>query len=439
MGQDNTAKNKDLKEESEDNSHIQAQIRKLLSEEKDDETSTEDEPTGSDQDREDVIENINNESELDEAASKKKKKHSMKKEEEDEDEDEDDDDDDDDKDDDDDDDKDDDEDDDDEEEKEESKNKKSMKKEEMIEDLVGHLDEMKEEEVEKLYDLINDPIRQTAAKQSVSEEAKDSDETISKLVEQQEDLSEDFKSKAATIFEAAVSEKVAKENERLREEYSQVVEEEVQKHYDSMVEKVDTYLSFVVEEWIEDNQEAVDKKIRTEISESFMSSLKNLFEEHYIEMPESKTDLYKEMAKKADSLEEKVEEQSAVIDTLTEKVKTHERNRILQESTEGLYASQADRLRKLVETIEFTSPEEFEEKVKVIKDSFLGENHEKKESRKSTSRKDESVNNDIMNPKGTTTIEEDTDETGEEKEDPEMGLYMKAVSRMVHNTNKYTN
>lgn len=196
-------------------------------------------------------------------------------------------------------------------------------------------------------------------------------EDLDALVSSEATLSEGFRTKAGVIFEAALKSKLSEEVARLEESYEEKLQEEVMGVRADLVEKVDGYLNYVVENWMEENALAVEAGIRTEIAESFMSALKQTFEEHYVEVPEAKVDLVDELAEKVEALEEKY---NAAIDKnieLAEAVDTLTREKVIVEAAEGLSVAQAEKLKTLVEDVAFEDAETFAGKVETIKESYF--------------------------------------------------------------------
>ena len=194
-------------------------------------------------------------------------------------------------------------------------------------------------------------------------------EDLDLLISAEANLTEEFKAKASTLFEAVVSQKVVAEKERLAETYEQNLVEEVTEIRESLITKIDDYLNYVVESWVEENQIEVDSKLRTDIAEGFISSLKNLFVESYIEVPAAKVDLFDELEKEASEVKENLEVATSEISTLSEKLEVLTREKIISESTKDLAATQVAKLKALTEEVEFVSEEAFAEKVATIKSS----------------------------------------------------------------------
>lgn len=194
-------------------------------------------------------------------------------------------------------------------------------------------------------------------------------EDLDLLISAEANLTEEFKAKASTLFEAIVSQKVVAEKERLAETYEQNLVEEVTEIRESLITKIDDYLNYVVESWVEENQIEVDSKLRTDIAEGFISSLKNLFVESYIEVPAAKVDLFDELEKEASEVKENLEVATSEISTLSEKLEVLTREKIISESAKDLAETQVAKLKALTEEVEFVSEEAFAEKVATIKSS----------------------------------------------------------------------
>ena len=199
----------------------------------------------------------------------------------------------------------------------------------------------------------------------------DFDADLNALVESEATLSEGFKEKAEVIFEAAVKSKVSEHVENLEEQYTKELAEETDRIQNEMVESVNGYLDYVVENWMEENKLAIENGLRAEIAESFMGSLKNLFAEHYVEVPDSKVDLVDELAKKNESLEEELNSSVKRSIRLNEKVKDLTREKVIREAAADLTETQAEKLRSLAEDMEFDSVDTFEKKIDTLKESYF--------------------------------------------------------------------
>ena len=197
------------------------------------------------------------------------------------------------------------------------------------------------------------------------------EDDLKALVDSEATLSEGFKDKAEVIFEAALKSKIGEHVERLEESYAEELAEETNRIHSDLVEKVDGYLNYVVESWMEDNKLAVETGLRTEISESFMKQLHQVFNEHYIEVPEGKVDLVDELSTQKDELEEQVNTAVADNVALKAEVETLQRAAIVTEASTGLSEAQADKLKGLVEDIDADDSKAFAEKVAQIKESYF--------------------------------------------------------------------
>ena len=202
-------------------------------------------------------------------------------------------------------------------------------------------------------------------------EAIDFDEDLDAIIEEEATLSEGFRGKASAIFEAVLTSKLSEEVERLEAEYAQNLEEEVSEVHTSLVEKVDSYLNYVVEGWMKENELAVQQGLRTEIAEEFMTSLQGVFKEHYIEVPEGKDDLVDDLNEQVTELEDTLNKTTDENIRLHEAVQLHEKAQVVREQSSGLAETEAEKLASLVEDVEFEDSETFETKVKTIRDSYF--------------------------------------------------------------------
>jgi len=237
---------------------------------------------------------------------------------------------------------------------------------------MAKVDETSEEESIKSVDDAMKKVKKAPVPQAKAKvESIDFDEDLDALVKEEATLSEEFRGKAGAIFEAVLTSKLTQEVERLESEYAQNLEEEVSDLQSSLVEKVDSYLNYVVENWMKDNEVAIQNGLRTEIAEDFMASLQGVFKEHYIEVPEGKVDLVDELNEQVAELEETLNK------TTEDNIKLHEANQVMvraevvREKSEGLAETEAEKLASLVEDIEFDNKENFETKVQVVKESYF--------------------------------------------------------------------
>jgi gas vesicle protein len=219
---------------------------------------------------------------------------------------------------------------------------------------------------------VEKPKGEKVSMESVEIDADFSDD-LNALVDDEATLSEEFKEKTAVIFEAAVKSKVAAEINRLEEAYAVELEEEVSTVKAELVEKVDSYLNYVVENWMEDNKLAIQSGLRAEIAEGFMNGLKDLFVENYIEVPESKVDLVDDLAEQVIALEEKLNQETSTIIEMRSEMQNLERHAIIAEASKDLAGTQADKLTKLAESIDFESSDAFAAKVDTLVESYFSD------------------------------------------------------------------
>ena len=229
-----------------------------------------------------------------------------------------------------------------------------------------------------------------------------------------EDLSEEFKTKAATIFETAVTAKVLAEvNERLshyEEEYRKELDEAKETHNSALSEKVDGYLNYVVEEWMKENEIAVEKGIRSELVEDFMTGLKNLFQEHYIDIPEEKVDLVDDLFEKVEELETKLDESINHNVTIKGELAKFKREESLRDVSKDLADTEKEKLGKLAEGIDYENEEQFSEKLGVLKENYFPKTNESTQTL-------------------TEDVENNTEDEVEEKVDENMKLYVDTMKR----------
>ena len=201
-------------------------------------------------------------------------------------------------------------------------------------------------------------------------------EHVDALVAGDDSLSEEFKQKAATVFEAAIKSKVKEIAEDMQADYDKKLAEETSKSKDELVEKVDSYLAYVVEEWMKENELALERGIKGEIAEDFISGLKKLFEDHYIDVPDEKYNVLEDQSSKIEELEKKLNESIEKNVELSKENGEHKRQNIIDEASDGLAETQKEKFNKLAEEVEYSNEEDFKTKVATIKESYFG----KKES-----------------------------------------------------------
>ena len=233
---------------------------------------------------------------------------------------------------------------------------------------------------------------------------------INALVEG-EDLSEDFKAKAATIFEAAINSKVQEISEQITAQYEEKLVEEVASIKEELKDRVDSYLEYVADEWVQENELAVQSGLKEEMTESFISGMKSLFEEHYVTIPEEKYDVIESMVDKLDEMEGKLNEQIEKNIALNKRLAESVSDVVFAEVTEGLAQTQKDKLAGLVDNVEFESETAYREKLETLKESYFPTH---KAQRNAT----ENLTEEAGSPVETTT------------HSPSMEAYLKTLSRV---------
>ena len=296
---------------------------------------------------------------------------------------------------------------------------------------------MKAEEAETEEEVIEEEEATTdevvAEEEAVSEEESEevvaeAEETEEEIIEEEqidieadvqallegEELSEEFQSKARTIFEGAIRSKVAEIKEELQESYATALVEELDKIKEGLTERVDSYLEYVADEWIQENQIQVEAGLKTEMTESFLEGMKSLFEEHYVTIPEDKYDVLNSMVDKLDEMESKLNEQIDRNVALNRRLAESNADGIFTAVAEGLADTQKEKLATLAENVEFESDTDYREKLETLKESYFPS---KSSAPKSTS---ENLSEEVS-----------TDEVIQEDTSPRMQAYLDVLSRAV--------
>ena len=237
------------------------------------------------------------------------------------------------------------------------------------------LDEISENQEDDLHNKVEQAITEEPAEEE-EVVAEDSVEEIDVSADveallQGEELSEEFQEKAKTIFEAAINSKVDAIQKELETIYSEKLAEEIESTKTSLTERVDSYLEYVADEWLHENQLAVDQGLKAEMSESFMTGLKGLFEEHYVSVPEEKYDVLESMVNKLDEMESKLNEQIDKNIALNKRLSESTSDGILSEVSEGLAITQKEKLASLAESVEFESEANYREKLVTLRNSYF--------------------------------------------------------------------
>jgi len=186
-----------------------------------------------------------------------------------------------------------------------------------------------------------------------------------------EELTEEFKEKAKTIFEAAINAKVALVKEELEQKYAAALQEEIESAKESLAERVDSYLEYVADEWFTENSLVIEHALKSEMTESFLSGMKTLFEEHYVSIPEDKYDVLESMVEKLDDMETKLNEQIEKNITLNGRLAEATAEGIFESVSDGLASTQKEKLASLSESVEFESESQYREKLEMLKESYF--------------------------------------------------------------------
>jgi hypothetical protein len=301
----------------------------------------------------------------------------------------------------------------------------------MINAMVQALTGMKKAEVSAAYDSFKGDKTNPMQGSSVSPKGRVAEETemkLAKLTAEDIDVTEDIKAifagadvseefiaKATQVFEAAVLSKVNEQIEALDEQVQATISEETTTINEELVERIDTYLDYVVEQWMENNAVAIERGLKAEIVESFMNGLKGLFEEHYIDIPDDAVDVAEELASQVEVLESAINEEIEKNVELTARIKEFERSLAFAEVSEGLTDTQVAKLSSLSESIDFEDVESFKKKVGTLRESYFP-------SKSSAGTLSESV-----------TLDEEPvgDDVAEKQVPVEMAAYMNAIARGI--------
>ena len=226
-----------------------------------------------------------------------------------------------------------------------------------------NLEEMKHSKKEAKHDEDKEEVEE-GYKKSMKED-------IDAMFADDETISEDFKSKAATIFEARVHDRLVQIEEEIEAKYAGQLEEAVETIRQDLTEKVDNYLSYVVEQWMEDNELAVESGLRSELTEEFIAGMRNLFAEHYIDVPAEKVDLVDELATKVEELESKLDEEIERGVEYKQALVESRKNEITRVVTEGLTDTQVEKIKSLAESVEFSTEDEYKAKLETIRENYF--------------------------------------------------------------------
>jgi len=249
----------------------------------------------------------------------------------------------------------------------------------MIAAMVGSMQKMDKKAINAMFTQYNSTDPEVfSGEQIAEEEVKDQvkvevdfKDDLKALVNEEATLSDEFKQKAETIFEAAINTKVNAEIDRLEDKYNEELSEEIESTKKDLVEKVDSYLNYVVEGWMEDNKLAIQNGLRTEIAEDFMNKLKDLFTESHIQVPEDKVDMVDELADNVEELEAQLNASTERSIQMAEELEGYKREFIIREASKDLAETQVEKLKGLAENVDFEDEETFAQKVAQLKESYF--------------------------------------------------------------------
>ena len=267
-------------------------------------------------------------------------------------------------------------------------------------------------------------------KSEKDEDEKDDDEDDKKAMKEDldalfhgENLSEDFMNKAATIFEAAVTARVNSLEEKIQEQYAEILEQVTEELKEELTTKVDDYLNYVVEEWVKENELAVESGLRSELTEDFIAGLRNLFVEHYIDIPEEKVDVVEEMTSKVVELEGKLNEQISSAVEMRKLIIEYAKREAFHDICEGLTSTQVEKMKSLSEGVEFSTVEDYTQSLLTLRENYFPT---KSPAKSNNERLDEET--DVVEETQRTSLEE---AKANKIADPVMEAYVKSISRTI--------
>ena len=286
-----------------------------------------------------------------------------------------------------------------------------MKEEEEVEGEVVAEEETSEEETSTEVVAEQETTEEEVVEEeTVEDDAPSIEEDIEALIAGEE-LSEEFQEKARTIFEAAIKTKVAEMKEEVQKQYEESLTEEVANLKSELTERVDSYLEYVAQEWLTENQLAVEHGLKNEMTESFLTGMKSLFEEHYVTIPEEKYDVLNNMVEKLDEMEDKLNEQINKNIALNKRLAESVADVILADVSEGLAVSQKDKLASLAENVEFDGEQSYREKLVTLREAYFSSNTGVQENKSET-------------------ISEETEVTSQQEVSTMMESYLQTLNRV---------
>lgn len=287
-------------------------------------------------------------------------------------------------------------------------------------------DDMKKE----TYHMKNEEKDEEEESEKDEDEKEEDDEDDKKAMKEDldalfhgENLSEDFMNKAATIFEAAVTARVNAIEEKIQEQYAEILEQVTEELKEELTTKVDDYLNYVVEEWVKENELAVESGLRSELTEDFIAGLRNLFVEHYIDIPEEKVDVVEEMTSKVVELEGKLNEQISSAVEMRKLIIEYAKREAFHDICEGLTSTQVEKMKSLSEGVEFSTVEDYTQSLLTLRENYFPT---KSPAKSNNERLDEVT--DVVEETQRTSLEE---AKANKIADPVMEAYVKSISRTV--------
>ena len=282
-----------------------------------------------------------------------------------------------------------------------------MKEEEEVE---GEVVSEEEEETSTEVVAEEETTEEEVVEETVEDDTPSIEEDIEALIAGEE-LSEEFQEKARTIFETAIKTKVAEMKEEVQKQYEESLTEEVANLKSELTERVDSYLEYVAQEWLTENQLSVEQGLKTEMTESFLTGMKSLFEEHYVTIPEEKYDVLNSMVEKLDEMEDKLNEQINKNIALNKRLAESVADVILADVSEGLAVSQKEKLASLAENVEFDGEQSYREKLVTLREAYFSSNTGVQENKSET-------------------ISEETEVTSHEEVSTMMESYLQTLNRV---------
>ena len=263
-------------------------------------------------------------------------------------------------------------------------------------DASSKMEEVEDEDEDVISEMHGDEDEDKAMMKKMKMKAK-MKEDVDALFADDSTISEDFKSKVSTIFEARVEDRISQIEEEVESKYAGMLEEAVDAIRSELTEKVDDYLSYVVEQWMSDNEIAIESGLRSELTEDFITGMRNLFAEHYIDVPDEKVDLIDELASKVEELESKINEEIERGIELSKELVESRKIEMIHVVTEGLTQTQVEKIRTLAESVEFSTEDEYVTKLETIRENYFPSGIKKGDAQQLHEQVEEANEADVIN------------------------------------------